>query len=191
MLFTNYPYAGEPSELLGGDVSGLTLSQLQGINGSLSLNVHGVTYTANVNLSGVQSFSDAAVAIRNAFNTNLPLEAKTSGDSITPVSVSFTGTIKGGYLEVTSPKGSIELGAMISGTRFSGVQIVTQLNGTPGGAGLYALLGGQGVVSSGAMMTESYGLLTVGTVLSGPDRSWRTDSRQGRHCPAYRHRVQR
>jgi hypothetical protein len=166
MLFTNYPYAGEPAQLLGGDVTSLT--QVQSIiNGSLSLNVHGVTYTANVNLSGVQSFSDAAAAIRNAFNTNLPVEAKTSGDSITPVSVSFTGTINGGYLEVTSvSKGSIELGAMISGTGFSGAQIVTQLNGTPGGVGLYALLGGQGVVSSGAM-TESYGLLTVGTVLSG------------------------
>ncbi len=168
MLFANYPYAGEPSQLLGGDV---TLSQLQNVNGPLSLTINGTTYTANVNLSGVQSFSDAATAIAKAFNSNLPIQANTAGDTITPVSVSFTGTINGGYLEVTSISkgGSIQLGSMISGTGIptgGGAQIVSQLNGTPGGVGLYALLGGQEVVSS-ETMTESYGVLTVGTVLSG------------------------
>ena len=172
MLFTNYPYVGEPSQLLGGDVSSLTLSQLQNINGSLSLTVNGI------DLHGQRQSVRRSEFLRRGGRDCECVQFEladqrptTSGDTITPVSVSFTGTINGGYLEVTSVSkgGSIELGSMISGTGVptgGGAQIVTQLNGTPGGVGLYALLGGQEVVSSEAM-TESYGVLTVGTVLSG------------------------
>ena len=48
----------------------------------------------------------------------------------------------------------------------AGSQIITQLDGTPGGAGLYALYVSGGNVSS-ETMTETYGVLTVGSVNSG------------------------
>ena len=92
----------------------------------------------------------------------------TAGSSITPVSVSFTGSVNGTLLQVTSvSSGSIELGAQISGPGIpAGSQIVTQLDGTPGGAGLYSLYASTGTVSS-ETMTETYGVLTVGSVTSG------------------------
>ena len=56
---------------------------------------------------------------------------------------------------------------MISGPGVAaGSQIITQLDGTPGGVGLYALYDPGGNVSS-ETMTESYGKLTVGSVTSG------------------------
>ena len=94
--------------------------------------------------------------------------AVTTGSSITPVSVSFTGSLNEYLLQVTSvSSGSIELGAQISGPGIAaGSQIITQLNGTPGGVGLYSLYVSGGTVSS-ETITETYGVLTVGSVTSG------------------------
>ena len=47
------------------------------------------------------------------------------------------------------------------------MQIVGQLNGTPGGAGEYDFFAGSGAVAKAEPMTETYGLLTVGSVTSG------------------------
>jgi hypothetical protein len=98
----------------------------------------------------------------------LPPAAVTSGSSITSVWVYFTGSLNGLLLQVTSvPSGSIELGAQISGPGIAaGAQIVVQITGTPGGPGLYALYAPGGTVSS-ETMTESYGVLTVGSLTSG------------------------
>jgi hypothetical protein len=168
MLFTRYPIEGGRSHLRSGDLSNLTLSQLQSINGLLSVTVNGNTYAGSVNLSDVQSFSAAATAIANALNSNLTVLAQTTGDSIAPESVAFTGTINGYYLEVTSVgAGSIQLGSIVSGSGVpAGTEIVTQINGTPGGAGLYNLFNDGGVVSSESM-TDSYGVLTLGSLSSG------------------------
>ncbi len=168
MLFTRYCPLGERSHLLGANVSDLTLSQLQSISGSLSITFQGYTYSGSINLSGVSGFSTAATAIESALNSNLQVAAVTAGSSITPVSVSFTGSIKGILLQVTSvSSGSIELGADISGPGIPArAQIVVQLEGTTGGPGEYAFFGPEGDVSS-ETMTEPYGVLTVGSVTSG------------------------
>jgi hypothetical protein len=167
MLFTRYSATRRP-HLLGANIGGLTLSQLQSISGSLALTFQGYTYSGSINLAQVQSFSEVARTIQTALNKNLQFAAVTEGSSITPVSVTFTGSINGELLDVTSiSSGSIELGAEISGSGVpAGNQIVTQLNGTPGGPGLYSFFQGEGNVSS-ETMTESYGVLTVGTVESG------------------------
>jgi hypothetical protein len=168
MLFTRYPYDGGRSRVFSGNLANLTLSQLQSINGSLSLNLNGNNYAGSLNLSNVQSFSAAATAILNALNSNLAVLATTTGDSIAPESVSFTGTTIGDDLEVTSaPAGTIYLGSVISGPGIAaGNEIVSQLNGTPGGAGLYNLFEDVGTISS-ETMTVSYGALTLGSVTSG------------------------
>ena len=44
---------------------------------------------------------------------------------------------------------------------------LTQLSGTPGGAGEYSFFQGTGNVSTPETMTETYGVLTVGAVNSG------------------------
>ena len=166
MLFTRY--GRRQGRICRGQHQQPHLNQLQSISGSLSITFQGYTYSGSINLSGVESFQAAASAIQTTLNSHLQIAAVTAGSSIAPVSVSFTGSVKGVFLQVTSvSSGSIELGAQISGPGVrAGVQIVDQLSGTPGGAGLYSLFVGGGTVSS-ETMTETYGVLTVGSVTSG------------------------
>ena len=168
MLISRYSLGGERSHLFGANVTNLTLSQLQSISGSLSIVFQGYTYSGSINLSGVQSFSAAATAIQSTLNSSAPVAAVTSGSSIAPVSVSFTGSLDGFLLRVTSvSSGRIELGAQFSGPGIgAGAEIVVQNDGTPGGPGLYTLYTPKGNTSS-ETMTESYGVLTVGSVTSG------------------------
>jgi hypothetical protein len=168
MLISRYGFGGDRPHLFGANISNLTLNQLQSINGSLSLDFDGYTYSGSINLSGVQSFSAAASAIQSTLNSSAPVAATTTGSSIAPVSVSFTGSLNGELLQVTSvSSGSIEPGALISGPGIAaGAQIVNQWDGTPGGPGLYVLFAPGGTTSS-ETMTESYGVLTVGSVNSG------------------------
>ena len=129
----------------------------------------GYTYSGHVNLSGVTSFSDAAATIRAALNQNLQVAAVTAGSSITPESVSFTGYFDRAQLYVTSvSSGSIEIGGMISGHGIApGSQIISQLSGTPGGAGQYTFFHRHRECFTSETMTETYGVLTVGAVNSG------------------------
>ena len=168
MLFARYPVGGNRAHLFGANVSNLTLQQLQAINGTLSITSQGYLFSGSVNLSGVASFTAAAIAIQAALNQNLPVAAVTTGDSIAPVSVSFTGTTSGLLLQVTAiSSGSIEIGALISGLKVpAGTQINSQLSGAPGGVGLYSLYVPAGTIAPESM-TESYGVLTVGSVSSG------------------------
>ena len=102
---------------------------------------------------------------------NLQVAAVTTGSSITPESVSFTGYINGAQLYVTSvSSGSIELGGIISGHGIkagSSAQIIDQSSGTPGGVGHYSFFSSAGNFSTPELMTETYGVLTVGAVDSG------------------------
>jgi len=171
MLVTRFPLGGNRAHLYGGkSVSNLTLAQLQAINGTLSVTSQGYHYSAKINLADVTSFTLAATDIQAALNQNLPLAAVTTGDSITPVSVSFTASVNGLLLDVTSiaPGQSIEIGAMVSGAKLpAGTQIVSQFTGAPGGVGLYSLYVPGGIIATAETMTESYGVLTVGSVVSG------------------------
>jgi Protein of unknown function (DUF3383)/PEP-CTERM motif len=168
MLFTRYPVLPARAHLYGSNVSGLTLPQLQAINGSLSLTSEGYNYTASINLSTVQNFSAAATAIQAALNKKLPVAAVTTGSSITPVSVPFTGSIDGDVLKVSSlSSGSIQIGSYITGLGVpSGTQITSQVQGTPNGAGSYGLFVVEQTIST-ETLTDTYGVLTVGSVSSG------------------------
>ena len=167
MLFTRVGLGQRP-HLLGANISNYNLTQLQSINGSLGLTFDGYTYSANINLSGVTSFTDAAHAIQAALNSHRQVAAVTAGDSIEPESASFTGYTVREQLYVTSvSSGSIEIGGIVSGHGLaSGAQIILQLSGTPGGDGVYSFFAAAGAVST-EPMTETYGVLTVGAVNSG------------------------
>jgi hypothetical protein len=177
MLFTRYSAGGDRPHLYGGNLSNnLTPKDLQ--NGSLSITFDGltwpepVTYSVGlIDLFGATRFSAAAKIIQNAINTSIDQQplVVTSGSTITPFHFSFTGSIIGDLLQITSVSsgGSIELGAEISGPDGNPIgQIVTQRDGTTGGPGLYTLFAKAGTVLP-ETMTDSYGVLTVGSV-SGP-----------------------
>ncbi len=70
VLFAQYPTAPVAAYLRGGN-SGLTLAQLQALNGPLAISVNGQTYTTggSVNLASATSFSNAATLLQSGFNT--------------------------------------------------------------------------------------------------------------------------
>jgi Protein of unknown function (DUF3383) len=164
MLFTRYPIAGTRAILYGANISNMTLQQLRNVSGTLSITVDGASYSASINLSGVTSFKAAAKLIETALNQNLPQEAVTTGSSITPVSVSFNASISAALMTVTSvSSGQIEVGSFVTGPGVpAGTKINSQMTGTPGGPGLYNLFVPEGKISS-ETMTDSYGILTVGS----------------------------
>ena len=174
LLYTRYPVEGSRAHLFGSNISNMTLAELRTINGSLSITSQGYAFSGSVNLSGVESFPAAATAIRNALNANLPVAAITTGSSIAPVSVSFTGSQEGAsatsglaLLDVTAiSSGSIQIGGFVSGAGITPEQVYSQVSGTPGGVGVYNIYTGTGAASSEAM-TETYGVLTVGSTRSG------------------------
>ena len=103
----------------------------------------------------------------------MPHAAVTTGSSIAPVSVAFTGSENANILNVSAVShGTIQVGSIIEGHGVPpGAQISAQLSGTPGGAGEYALflhgLSKTDVPTPIESMTETYGVLTVGSVSSG------------------------
>jgi hypothetical protein len=171
MLFARFPVGSARAHLYGSNIRDLPLKRLRAITGSLSITSQGYKYSASLNLSGVTSFQEAATAIEAALNQSLPVVAVTTGSSIAPASASFTGSITAAVLNVTDvSSGSIQVGSMITGPGFPGsLRVVSQLSGAPNGAGTYAIWYtlGRGFSIPTQTLTETYGVLTVGSVSSG------------------------
>jgi hypothetical protein len=114
-------------------------------------------------------------------NNNLPIAAVTTGDSITPVTVQFTGTLNMSQLYVTSVQsgGPVVVGGVISGPGVVNgpnydAQVIADRGSTKQGEH-YSTFSNSGT-ASGAL-TETYGILHIGNVsgqikagdhLSGP-----------------------
>ncbi len=165
---------GQRPHLLGVNLSALTLAQLQAINGSVAITFNGWNYSANIDLSNATNFSDAAQILQTQLNAQAPVLAQTTGDTIQSQTVNFTGDFKNAQLTVTSVQsGTMEVGGLVDGNGvqhspyFYNNQIIYQHSGPPGGAGTYSTFGHLGSVSTPEAMTETYGLLTLGTVTSG------------------------
>lgn len=70
LLFSQYPSGPVAGWLRGGDISSLTLAQLQALTGTLIVTVDGVTKTSSaIDLAAATSFSNAATIILAAFTT--------------------------------------------------------------------------------------------------------------------------
>lgn len=146
MCFAQYNTANVGAYLRGGNVSALTLTQLQAISGSLSITLDGVAKAGNPNLSGATSFSNAAQLIGAA------------NDIYGPNSASFTGAISGTTLTASSVTGSIDIGGKLGGSGITaGTYIKSQLTGTPNGAGTYQVSASQ-TVGSEAMTSTLAGV---------------------------------
>lgn len=168
LYFAQYPESAVSAYLRGGNVSVLTIPQLQAITGSMSITVDGATRNAaSISLSAATSFTAAAALIQAALNTTEPVEASVTG-SIAPGTFSATASISGPVMNVTQvASGSVVPGATVTGANIlAGTTITSQLSGTPGGVGAYAISSPQNVPSE-SPVTGTYGTLTVTAVTSG------------------------
>ncbi|MGA1801483.1 DUF3383 family protein [Rhizobium sp. HT1-10] len=95
------------------------------------------------------------------------MSAATVTGAIAPATASVTASIAGNVIYVTAvSSGTLVPGAIIAGTGVTaGTQITSQISGTTGGIGTYAVSATQ-VVASGTI-TASYGVLTVSAVSTG------------------------
>lgn len=125
LLFYQYPAAAVPAYLRGGNVSALTLAQLQAIGGTITLTIDGRSVTSGtINLSAVASFSAAATAIQTALNDQ---------------DASFTGVIAvtTGILTASSTTGTIAVGQTITGAGVPAGTIITGFISGTGSNGTY------------------------------------------------------
>jgi hypothetical protein len=104
MLFAQYNLAAVPGYLRGGNISGLTLTQLQAFTGTLTITFAGTPLTSSsINLSSATSFSNAATIIQTAF-TSPPFAV--TYDSVSGAFV-FTSTSTGATETVTYATGTL------------------------------------------------------------------------------------
>ena len=129
------------------------------------------TYSGNVNTAGAANLTEVALDVQNALNSNLTVTAITKGDSITPVTVHFTGTLDHAQLYVTSVQsgGPVVVGGVISGPGVINgpaheAQIIADRGSTKQGE-RYSTFSNSGT-ASGAL-TETYGILHIGNLVSG------------------------
>lgn len=132
MLFAQYPTSAIAAYLRGGDISDLTLTELQALSGALGITIDSVLKSGNVNLSAATSFSAAASIIGNTLSIH--------GEQ----SAVVTGNIAGTTLTVSGvTSGSLGVGTVLSGTGATvGTYITALLTGT-GGTGTYTVSASQ------------------------------------------------
>lgn len=118
---------------------------------------------------GQKVYANYADGSASAAPTGSPNGATTSAGSIAAATSGFVGSIVGNVLTVTAVNsGTIYPGTTISGTDVvTGTKIVSQLSGTPGGVGTYAVsIPGQSV-DPGTVISGTYGVLTAGGTITG------------------------
>ncbi|MGY0790952.1 gp53 minor capsid family protein [Azospirillum argentinense] len=109
-------------------------------------------------------FSDGSISFAAA---GAPTTATVTG-SIAPSQAVVTGSIAGNVLTVTAvASGTVVPGGVLSGTGVAtGTRVASQLSGTAGGVGTYAVDIAEQTVAS-TTVTQDYGTLTVTAVSSG------------------------
>lgn len=143
MLFAQYNQTAVSAWLRGGDVSSMTLAELQALNALLAVVIDGVLKSATINLAAATSFSTAAQLIQNAL-------------AITGVSAaSFTGSISGSTLTVTAvASGTLGVGQRVNGTGVSAGTYISALASGTGGTGTYTVNQAQTALSAAMTTTE-------------------------------------
>lgn len=112
ILFHRYPTAAAASYLRGGDVSALTLTELQALTGTLTISVNGSNKTSSsISLAAATSFSNAATIIAAAFTS--------------PGFVVSYDSISGGFLFTNSTTGASSTIGFASGTLAAGLKLTS------------------------------------------------------------------
>lgn len=123
------------------------------------------TTQALIGQKAYANFSNGAVTFAN---TGAPTQGTLTG-SIGSTTVTFSGSIAGNVLTIASiTAGTMVAGAVLTGGTgiASNTTVVTQLTGTTGGVGTYAVNIGEQTVNTAAL-TGTYGILTVASVSTG------------------------
>jgi hypothetical protein len=152
MLMAQYPKIAVGAYLRGGNVSTMTLAQLQALTGSLDVTVDGAAWNAaSINLSSATSFSSAATIIASGLSGSPPADATCTLGEITGTTLTVAGTVTG----------SFEPGMGLTGAGVTaGSVILSQLTGTTGGLGTYQLSQSSSV-GSGEELTGAFEAPTV------------------------------
>ncbi len=167
ILFAQYNSTAVAAWLRSGRVSALTLPQLQAISGDMTVVVDGTARTGTaVSLASATSFSSAAALIQAGLNAS-PATLASFTAAIAPATASVTGSISGYILTVSAvASGTLVPGTVLSGTGVTAnTRITSQLTGTAGGVGTYAVDTSQTVASTA--ISGAYGTMTVSAVASG------------------------
>jgi hypothetical protein len=168
ILFAQFSQDASAAYLRGANISGLTLTQLQALTGSLNVTVDGYARAAaSVVLSSATSFSNAASLIQTALNASLPALGTSTASTIATTTTTFTGSIAANVLTVTTaPSNPLVAGTILTGTGVTaGTQVQNQLTGTAGGIGTYAVSISQTVASES--LSGTYGTMTIGGTVAG------------------------
>lgn len=137
LLISQYPTSAVGAYLRGGDVSGLPLTTLQGLNGTLGFTIDGSAKSGTVNLASATSFSNAGVIIADTLD--IP------GLQAAEVTASIAGTT----MTVTAvASGTLAVGQILGGTGVTGAKYISAFLGGVGGTGTYTLSGSQAMSSS-------------------------------------------
>lgn len=122
---------------------------------------------ATTALVGQKCYANFADGKASFAATGAAATASVTG-SIAASTGSFTGAITGNVLTITAVGSGVAVpGGLLSGTNVAtGTKIVSQLSGTPGGIGTYAVNIGEQTVAS-TTISETYGTMTVTAVSSG------------------------
>jgi hypothetical protein len=169
---------GQRCHLIGANLSGDTLAELQAIQGSVALTFDGFHYSGNVDLSSLTSpgfagVQEAGHLLQIALNADRQTAAATTGDTIVPETAKFWGYAQGQQLYVTDVvSGTVAIGGYVTGKGL-GTGTVAQIiadRGPTTGAEHYSIFfadGNTGSAANPVLMTETYGMLTIGGVKSG------------------------
>lgn len=147
VLFAQYPLEEVAAFLRGGSLLAMTLSQLQAINGTLSVVIDGATKTGSINLGAATSFSQAALLIEGTLDIEGPQEA------------AFTASIASTTMTVTViGSGTLKVGQVIAGAGVTGGTYITALGTGTGGTGTYTVSVSQ-TVGSEAMTAKAQAVI--------------------------------
>ncbi|WP_267550366.1 hypothetical protein [Rhizobium rhizogenes] len=121
---------------------------------------------AQVGMKAYASFVDGSVTFAAA---GAPTTASATTSAIAAgTAATGTGTVQGNVLTIASVTNTIFVGAVVTGTGVAtGSTIVSQISGTPGGAGTYAVDIPSQSVASTALTLTPYVLDTTGGTVTG------------------------
>jgi hypothetical protein len=115
-------------------------------------------------LPGQKTYAFLGTGLASFAATGSASTGSATGSTIAASTFSVTGSIVNNTLTVTAvTSGTIVAGAVISGGSIvTGTQIVSQLSGTAGGVGVYAITPTEQTIAS-LTISGTYGTLTIGT----------------------------
>lgn len=170
LRFAQYP-ASAVSAYLRSAALGLTLTELQALNGTVIVTVDGSIQNASVNFAGSVSFSDGASKLEAALNLQSAftgvIAANVAVGRIDPVT--GTGTIAGTTMTISATtRTGFAAGQVVTGVGVaSNTRIVSQLTGgTAGGTGTYQVSVAQ-TVGSTTLSVPGAGVMTVSAITTG------------------------